>query len=286
MGTGGAAAVDEAGATHVAVHHLVAAEVDRVIGGELGVDALVELAVAGGACVEGLEAAVILGEFLFDDVGLDRHAEMVGLTGEIGGEMVVLVLLEGVVAEVAPENGRHAELMGATEGRCDLDDLAGGVLAAEVDGRPDGGRTHVVGLLDGAEEDLLVLIGVGEELVVVELHEEGDLVGVLAGHAAENAEGGGHGIAAALDGELHDVLGIEVDGIGGKAGARRVLDALVDREDREVAGIGQAARSVKALQVGQDARVAVAAEMNAIDEIRSGKMQQILGDRLAGVIKE
>jgi hypothetical protein len=49
---------------------------------------------------------------------------------------------------------------------------------------------------------------------------------------AQDAEGGGHGVAAAFDGQLHDVLGVEVSGFGGEAGAGRVFDALVDRQDR------------------------------------------------------
>lgn len=43
---GCAAAIDEAGAAHVAVGELVSGEVDRVIGCEFGVDAFVEFAVA------------------------------------------------------------------------------------------------------------------------------------------------------------------------------------------------------------------------------------------------
>src|SRR5271163_5277800 len=106
---GGAAAVDEAGTAHVAIRKLIAAEIDGVIAGEFGVDALVKLAVAGIAHLQRGIAAVIFRELLLDDVGLDGDAEMVGLSGEVGGEMIVLVLLEGIVAQVAPEHGGHAE---------------------------------------------------------------------------------------------------------------------------------------------------------------------------------
>ena len=108
IGAGSAAAVDEAGAAHVAVGDLIASQVDGVIAGEIGVDALIKFAVAGIAHIEGLVAAVIFGELLLDDIGLDGHAEMIGLAGEVGGEVIVLVLLEGVVAEIAPENRGHA----------------------------------------------------------------------------------------------------------------------------------------------------------------------------------
>ena len=53
--------------------------------GEFGVDLLAELAVGGVARVEGAKAAVVGGELLLDDVGLDGGAEVVGLAGEVGG---------------------------------------------------------------------------------------------------------------------------------------------------------------------------------------------------------
>ena len=74
-------AVDQAGATHVAVRYLVAAKVDGVVAGKIGVNTLVELAVTGIADVERQVAAVIFGELLFDDIGLYRDAEVIGLPG-------------------------------------------------------------------------------------------------------------------------------------------------------------------------------------------------------------
>src|SRR5207248_525715 len=79
------AAVDEASAAHIAVGDLIAAEVDGMIAGEVSVDALVKFAIAGIAHVERRIAAVILGQLLFDDVGLDGDAQVIGLAGEVGG---------------------------------------------------------------------------------------------------------------------------------------------------------------------------------------------------------
>ena len=45
----------------------------------------------------------------------------------------------------------------------------------------------------------------------------------------------------ALDRELHDVLGIEVRRVRRERRAGRVLDPLVDRQNRHVAGAGEAA---------------------------------------------
>src|SRR6266478_10180986 len=108
VSAGSSAAVDQASAAHVAVGYLIAGQVNGMVAGKVGVNALVEFAVAGIAHVEGLVAAIILGELLLDDVGFDGHAEVVGLAGEVGGEMIVLVFLEGVVAKIAPENRGHA----------------------------------------------------------------------------------------------------------------------------------------------------------------------------------
>ena len=67
---------------------------------------------------------------------------------------------------------------------------------------------------------------------MIHLHEKWDVVGILAGHRTEDAEGRGNGIAAPLDGELHDILGIEVEGVLGKAGSGGVLYPLIDGKDR------------------------------------------------------
>src|SRR5712692_7945132 len=122
-----------------------------MVAGQVGVDALVELAVAGTVRVERLIAAVIFRELLLDNVRLDGHAEMVGLAGEVGGEVIVLVLLESAVAEIAPEDGGHAELVRVREGLADLHDLAATLVGTEIDGRANRGGAEVVGLLHSAE---------------------------------------------------------------------------------------------------------------------------------------
>ena len=136
---------------HVAVSHLPAAEIDRVVGGQLVVDEIVGLAVAG----QGPVATVGLRELLLDDVGLDGHAEVVGLGGQVGRRVVInAVHLEAGVTEVAPEDREHPKLVGPGEGLADLLDLAGGLRRAEVDSGPHPGRPKVEGLFDRTEHDL------------------------------------------------------------------------------------------------------------------------------------
>src|SRR5438105_4362185 len=54
-----AAGANQPGAPHVAVRHLIARQVNRVVARQPGVDALVQLAVGRAAGVERLEAAVV-----------------------------------------------------------------------------------------------------------------------------------------------------------------------------------------------------------------------------------
>ena len=81
-----AAGVDQAGASHVAVGHLVAHQVDRVVGGEFAVHLGMGLAE-----LDGVVAAVVLGHFLLHDVGVDGRGKVIGLSGQVGGNVVILV---------------------------------------------------------------------------------------------------------------------------------------------------------------------------------------------------
>ncbi len=211
---------------------------------------------------------------------------MVGLSREVGGDVVVLVLLEGGVAQVAPEDGGEAHLVGHLEGLAHLHDLTPRLGRAEVDGGSHRRRSHVARLLHAREQDLVELVRVGQELVVVDLEDEGDPVGVLASHRGQHAQGRGHGVAAALHCEGHDALGIEAHGVLGEGRARRVLDALVHGQDREVARPRQAAVAEQRLQVAEHGQRAVGGAEDPIHEVGAGKMKVGLRDALAGVVEE
>ena len=178
---------------------------------------------------------------------------MVGLSGQVRGQLVVdAVLGEGRVAHVAPEHRRHAQPVRLVEGGRDLADLAVRLGGAEVDGGAEGDRTQLPRLPHSTESDLVVLVGIGEQLVVVELDEEWDPVGVATGDDTESAERGGDGAATAFDGELDQVAGVEVGRMLGEARRTGVLDALIDREDRQVAGAAQPPVVVHRSQVADD----------------------------------
>lgn len=109
---------------------------------------------------------------------------------------------------------------------------------------------------------------------------------VFARDHAEHTERGGHGITATFDRELHNVLGIEVDRVGSKAGARRMLDALVHRQYGEVTRAAEATGVKHLLQTAQHLWITISRREDAIHEIRPGQMQLFLGDGFALVFEE
>ena len=274
----GTARIDQADAAHVAISHLVAGEVDGVVRSEVGVHTLVDLAVRRLGLLNGEVATIVLGQLLLDDVGTDRDAEVVGLASEVSGYVVVLILLESVIAGIAPEDGGHAEFVSLLEGGGDFDDLAIRFGRAKVDGRTDRGAAHVGGLLERAVHHLVTDVWVGEQLVVVYLHHERNLVGVAAGDAAEHAEGRTNRVATAFDGELHDIFTVEVNRVLGERSTSGVLNALVDREDGHVTRICEATRAVQTLEVSEDAVIAVGRHESVFDPIGAGQVNLLLLD--------
>ena len=121
---------------------------------------------------------------------------------------------------------------------------------------------------------------------MVQLHDEGELVRPLAADRAEDAERRRERVAAALDRELDEVLGVEVDGVRREARRARVLDALVDGQDRDVARPGQAAGVDEPLQVAQHGRGTIGVDEDPVDEVRARQVQVVLGDRLALVLEQ
>ena len=64
---------------------------------------------------------------------------------------------------------------------------------------------------------------------------------IFARDGAEYAKSRCDGIAAALNGEFYDVFGVEINRIRRERGAGGVLYVLVNGQDGEVAGVGEAA---------------------------------------------
>lgn len=125
--------------------------------------------------------------------------------------------------------------MGAGKGRAHFLDLPPRLGSAEIDRRPDADGAHVERLIDAGEQGLIVLHRQAQDLVVVELHDERNLVGVAARHHRQHPVGRGHRVTTALQRQFTDRLRVEELRIGRERGRSRVLDALIDRQNRQIA---------------------------------------------------
>src|SRR5581483_4660910 len=83
-----------------------------------------------------------------------------------------------------------------------------------------------------------------------------------------------------------DLLRVEVRRVRREARARAVLDALVDRQDAQVAGPAEASVLEHRLQAAQDLVRPVRARDDLVEEVWPRQVQQVLVDRLAGVAEQ
>ena len=136
---------------------------------------------------------------------------MIRLTGKIRGRVhVAFGSFEFRVPQITPEDTSHPQFVSVGKGIRDFRYLARGFIRTEINRSADGHRAEVVGLLHGAEQNLIELVRQSQQFVVIDFDDKGNLVGILAGNAAEHAESRSHGIATAFHGQLNDVFGIEI----------------------------------------------------------------------------
>ena len=106
-------------------------------------------------------SAVVFGELLFDNVCLNRYAEMIRLPREVGRDMIIFLFrFEGIVARVAPQDGPHAQLMRMLKCLAHFPQLPAGFSRAEIDRCADGNCAHPVRLLHAGKEGLVVRVWV------------------------------------------------------------------------------------------------------------------------------
>ena len=207
--------------------------------------------------------------------------------GQVGGGVVVgaaVLRREGGVAQVAPEHRRHAQLVRGRKRRRHLLDLAPRLGRAEVDRGADGDAALLAGLADRREHDLVVGVRVGQDLVVVQLEQERDPVGVAAGGRAERPERRRDRVAAALDRELDDPAPGR-SSRGSWRTTRRPSARCPGRPGRidTYPVPAEAAVRVERLQRPQHRRRPVGERDHAIDEVRPREVQPVGRDGVAGV---
>ncbi len=211
--------------------------------------------------------------FLFDYIGLKCGGKVVCLTGEVRGKMVIhAVLFERGIAQVGPQKGYHAQVVGVFEGSGYFSDLVVAGIRSEIDGGANCNGSHFKGLINGSERNLIMGVRVAEKFVVIEFEQKGDLVGVFSRHGSENSQSGTDHVATAFQSQFDDILRVEIQGIRRKGGSGRMFDSLVHRQDGYVARTGQTSRIEDCLHVAQYRNLAVGLADYAVHIIRSRKM--------------
>jgi len=111
----------------------------------------------------------------------------------------------------------------------DFNDLAPTLLRAKVNRRANCRRAHVVRFLHGPKHDLVKFVGICQQLIVIDLHQERNFVRIFPRHSSQNAKSGSHRVTAALDCKSDDVFGVKVIWVFRETRACRMFDALVHR---------------------------------------------------------
>src|SRR5882672_6866887 len=134
------------------------------------------------------------------------------------------------------------------EGLADFGYLSGGFVGAKVDGGAYRYRAQVLRFLDRAKQHLVKLIRQRQQLVMIDFHDERNLVRILTSDDAQHAKGRGNSVAATFHCQLHNIFRIEVLRIGSKGSAGGMLDTLIYGQDRKISGACEATMVEERLQ--------------------------------------
>src|SRR5262249_39057400 len=124
--------------------------------------------------------------------------------------------------------------------------------------------------------------GQAQEFVVIDLYDKGDAVRIFAGHDVEDAKCRSDGVATGFNRQFDDILWIEIDRVGGEGRGGTVFDPLVDRENGQIAGVGEPSMAEHRLQSSQYLIVATGIHPNLFHVVgrRESADGRLINDRL------
>src|SRR5712692_8344515 len=179
------------------------------------------------------------GQFDLDDMSAELGGDLRGVSDHVDGGFTFLA--EAGATRVRPEYHRQTFGLGF------LGDLArlfvhdARLRGARIDGEADRrapqaqGVVHAAG--DRGERVLLVI----QHVVVVEFEDQRDFTKEVGGTGFDESQRRGIGVTAGLDGQLEVIIRVIAGRVRREAAGRAVLEALVHRQDHELAGATEAA---------------------------------------------
>jgi hypothetical protein len=205
---------------------------------------------------------VELARFVLLDVRrrrLDLHDVRAELASDVRGvradiERGLAVLRELAAARVRPDHGGQAHVARLGDQVTDLLVHVVAEAGARINREADRGAAEAQRIFHAAGHRRVRLRGAAERVAVVDLEDHRQASGVLVRDAFDEAERRRVCVAAGLDRHARVVLGVVARGVRREAARGAVLEALVDRQDDELAGAGERARVQEAAQVRAHAR--------------------------------
>jgi hypothetical protein len=92
---------------------------------------------------------------------------------------------------------------------------------------------------------------------MIDLHHERNFVRILASSHAEHAESGRYRITAAFKGKLYDIFRVKIIWVLREARTCRMFNALIHRQDAQIASASQPPRTIQSLKIYQNSIVAI-----------------------------
>ena len=198
---------------------------------------------------DSFKAAVIRRKFLLHNIRLNGHTQAVSLSGQVGSRVIIYCsFFEIIVTQIAPQNGCHTQFVRIFKRLGNLYQLTATLFRTEIDSSSDSYCPHVPCLLHGAKQHLVEAVRIRKQFIMIQLHNERYLMGILTRYGTQDSESGSHGVAAAFNSQFHDILRVEIDRVRSKRSPGGMLDILIDRKNGNITGICQTTVSQNRLQ--------------------------------------
>src|SRR5262245_13102521 len=187
----------------------------------------------------------------------DVRAELSCDLGRVGADVDrgLALLAQRAAARIAPHDDRETGRLRLFGDRAQLHVHRVALVAARIDREADRGATEAQRVVDRTRDRGLRVRSAVQRVAVVQLQDQRDAARVLARTAFEETERRCIRVAAGGDRELEMIVRVVTRRVLRERTRGTVLEALVDRQDHELAGAGERAGFHDPAQVLQDAWV-------------------------------
>ncbi len=113
---------------------------------------------------------------------------MIGLTGQISGNMIILIRFECRVTQISPQNGHHSQTMGIAKCLRNFLNLPTAFFRAIIDSCSHSYGAHIERLINAGKQYLIVLVGVRQQFIMIQLQNKWNFVCIFSGNSSQNPQ--------------------------------------------------------------------------------------------------